>query len=167
MSECPSFRYVSGSERNYESKRPMANRMGQSLGGGGGQDVADLRDGFPARAKCWDTGAYTHPSLQKVMLGKRRSQKPSSLTVWLAPQATSRTTTFGTGKICPSFVFSMKMATRRGTSSQSYSIRCALAMNFPSELCPGATRASSQRQPSARAPAWPIGASPGHVCQPT
>lgn len=36
----------------------------------------------------------------------------------------------------PSFVFSMKMATHRGTSSQSYSIRCARAMNFPSELCP-------------------------------
>lgn len=76
------------------------------------------------------------------------ARKPrSSPTVWLAPQATSRTTTLGTGKICPSFVFSMKMATRRGTSSQSYSIRCARAMNFPSELCPAATRASGQQRP--------------------
>lgn len=73
------------------------------------------------------------------------------LTVWLAPHATSRTTTLGTGRICPSFVFSMKMATRRGTSSQSYSIRCARAMNFPSELCPAASRAGGQRQPRHRA----------------
>lgn len=69
---------------------------------------------------------------------KTQKEKPyfCLLTVWLAPHATSRTTTLGTGRICPSLVFSMKMATRRGTSSQSYSMRCARAMNFPSELCP-------------------------------
>lgn len=58
------------------------------------------------------------------------------LTVWLAPHTTSRTTTLGTGITWPSLVFSMKMATRRGISSQSNSIRWARAMNFPSELCP-------------------------------
>ena len=98
--------------------------------------------------------------------GKR--QEHSGLTVWLAPQATSRTTTLGTGRICPSFVFSMKMATRRGTSSQSYSIRCARAMNFPSELCPVVARARCQQWPQPRAPfataadrapalSWPAG----------
>lgn len=83
--------------------------------------------------------------------------------MWLAPQATSRTTTFGTGKIWPSFVFSMKMATRRGTSSQSYSIRCARAMNLPSELCPAVTTevAISQQGPECRAPVQSSRASRG------
>lgn len=58
------------------------------------------------------------------------------LTVWLAPHATSRATTLGTGSTWPSLVFSMKMATRLGISSQSNSMRWARAMNFPSELCP-------------------------------
>lgn len=61
------------------------------------------------------------------------------LTVWLAPQATSLTTTLGTGMIWPSLDFSMKIATRRGMSSQSNSMRWARAMNFPSLLWPAVT----------------------------
>ena len=89
------------------------------------------------KAQHGDTGAQMPLPLRGRSGGEKVRQWGH--TVWLAPQATSRTTTFGTGRICPSFVFSMKMATRRGTSSQSYSIRCARAMNFPSELCPAAT----------------------------
>lgn len=125
------------------------------------------QDVHPGPAPGQSTGR-TPPSAPARCSGIR---KTASLTVWLAPQATSRTTTFGTGKICPSFVFSMKMATLRGTSSQSYSIRCARAMNFPSELCPVVTRARGQERTGGRgpgaelihchAPPGPIQASPG------
>ena len=124
---------------------PRSHLSGTKPGEKGRRSRTPRMKEVPAEAKRWDTAAHTQPPHGgEAREAELKSQKPPSLTVWLAPQATSRTTTFGTGRICPSFVFSMKMATRRGTSSQSYSIRCALAMNFPSELCPGATRARGQ-----------------------
>ncbi|TNN29354.1 hypothetical protein EYF80_060496 [Liparis tanakae] len=80
---------------------------------------------FQPHRSCTTLG-YMVDSLEVlVTMGTVERHRPTAppLTVWLDPQATSRTTTLGTGITCPSLDFSMKMATRRAMSSQSNSMR--------------------------------------------